>query len=173
MEGVTVVAVARRAGLNRSTAYQHFPKREDLLTAVAAEFVEAARRIFAAPRAFSEQIDFFVDYFFEHPDIARIWIFRLLTGHAESSPGWTDYVTAVERFARNPKTREGIDAEMLGVIGLGSALFWSLIARGRDRSERDAREATDRFARELKRLTLFGVLHPESWPEMVAELAEK
>ena len=125
MEGLTVVAVARRAGLNRSTAYQHFPKRDDLVNAVAADFAVEVRRIFAEERPFGDQIDFFVDYFFENPDIARIWMFQLLTGHADGSPGWGEYVGAIERLASSRKSQDGIDPEMFGVIGVASALVWS------------------------------------------------
>lgn len=169
MEGLTVVAVAQRAGLNRSTAYQHFPKREDLVQAVAGEFALEVRKIFAEPRPFGEQVDYFVEYFFEHPDIARIWMFQLLTGHADSSPDWGDYVGAIERLAQSPRTRDGIDPEMFGVIGVASALVWSLVARRRTSTEKQAKVETARFARELKRLFLFGALRPDGWPELVAE----
>ena len=36
-EGLTVSEVAHRAGVNRSTAYQHFRTRDDLVAAVMAE----------------------------------------------------------------------------------------------------------------------------------------
>jgi hypothetical protein len=39
---------------------------------------------------------------------------------------------------------------------------------GGDRAE----EGTARFARELKRLYLFGALRPEKWPDLVAELED-
>lgn len=170
MEGLTVVGVARRAGLNRSTAYQHFPKRDDLLNAVAADFAAEVRGIFAEPRPFGEQIDFFVDYFFENPDIARIWMFQLLTGHADGSPGWGDYVGAIDRLAASRKSQDGIDPEMFGVIGVASALVWSLMARQKSPDEATARADTARFARELKRLFLFGALRPEAWPDMVQDV---
>lgn len=169
MEGLTVVAVAQRAGLNRSTAYQHFPKRNDLVEAVAGDFAAEVRRIFAEPRPFGDQIDFFVEYFFEHPDIARIWMFQLLSGQAAASPGWGDYVGAIENLAASPRSEDGIDAEMFGVIGVASALVWSLMARQRPDEDR-ARIDTARFARELKRLFLFGALRPEAWPEMVRDV---
>ena len=171
LEALTVVAVAQRAGLNRSTAYQHFRSREDLIDAVRNEFGREVRRIFSEPRQVGEQIDFFVHYFRDHPDIARMWMFRLLSDHDETaSKGWSDYVTALEKLARSPRSQDGIDAEMLGVIGMTSALVWSLMARSRSGSEEEAQAGTDRFARELKRLFLYGALRPEGWPELVEEL---
>ncbi len=171
MEALTVVGVAKRAGLNRSTAYQHFRTRDALVRAVSREFVAELRRILSEPRSFGEQIDFFVHYFREHPHIARIWMFRLLQRRgAGMSGGWEDYVGALERLAKSGKSQDGIDAEMLGVIGMTPALVWSLMAAQRNQDEQAAEEETLRFARELKRLFLFGALRPEAWPELVAEL---
>ena len=168
-EALTVVGVAQRAGLNRSTAYQHFRSREELLDAVAQEFAEELRALFREPRDFGARVDFFVDYFRDHPDIARIWMFQLLTGRGETAAGWVDYVSTLEQLAGSPRSQDGIDAEMLGAIGMTSALVWSLMARQRTSSEGEARAETVRFARELKRLFLFGALRPESWPELAAE----
>ena len=84
--------------------------------------------------------------------------------------GWEEYVGALERLAKSRRSQDGIDAEMLGVIGMTSALVWSLMAPQRNQGEQAAREETLRFARELKRLFLFGALRPEAWPELVAEL---
>jgi AcrR family transcriptional regulator len=170
MEALTVVATAQRAGLNRSTAYQHFRSRDQLVEAVSAAFADELRATFGEPRTIGEQIEFFVHYFRDHPDIARIWMFRLLTDLSTGAPGWDDYVGALERLARSSRSQDGIDAEMLGVIGMTSAMVWSLMARQRTSSEAEAQAETRRFARELKRLFLFGALRPERWPELVAEL---
>jgi hypothetical protein len=43
------------------------------------------------------------------------------------------------------------------------------MARQRAESDEEAGAETLRFARELKRLFLFGALRPESWPEFTAE----
>ncbi len=169
-EALTVVAVAQRAGLNRSTAYQHFKSREQLLRAVGDSFSEEVQRMFSQPRDFGEQVDFFVHYFRDHPDIARVWMFWLLSNGGDPTPdGWTDYVSALEKLARSQRSQDGIDAEMLGVIGMSTALVWSLMVRQRAESDDEARTETLRFARELKRLFLFGALRPESWPEFTAE----
>jgi AcrR family transcriptional regulator len=170
-EAVTVVAVAQRAGLNRSTAYQHFRNREQLLRAVSDAFAREVREMFVQHRNFGEQVDFFVDYFRDHPDVARIWMFGLLSENRETtSEGWSDYVSAMERLATSPRSQDGVDAEMLGIIGMWSALVWSLMARRRTDDPETDRVETRRFARELKRLFLFGALRPEHWPELAAEL---
>ncbi len=168
-EALTVVAVAKRAGLNRSTAYQHFRTREELVAAVGKAFEEEVQAMFREPRGFGEQIDFFVHYFRDHPDIARLWMFQLLTHRGGIGAGWDDYLAAMEQLAESPRSQDGIDPEMLGVVGMTSALVWSLMARQRCANNDDAIAETQRFARELKRLFLFGALRPDAWPEMQAE----
>ncbi len=168
-DAVTVVAVAERAGLNRSTAYQHFQNREELIEAVAGQFSDEVHKLFLQPRDFGERVAFFVEYFSDHPDIARIWLFQILAGHSGIAPGWGDYVSYLDDLVQSPRSQDGIDAEMLGVIGMTSALVWSLMARQRSESEEQAREETQRFARELTRLFLYGAFRPESWPELAAE----
>jgi AcrR family transcriptional regulator len=168
-EALTVAAVSKRAGLNRSTTYQHFKNRDELLMAVGAAFARETQEVLREPRAIGEQIDFFVHYFHERPDIARLWVFDLLAQKQVQPNGWLGYVDSLERLARSSKSQDGIDAEMLGVIGMTSALVWSLMARQRSDDPEVARNETERFAAELKRLFLYGALRPEAWPELTAE----
>ena len=171
-ESLTVVEVAKRAGLNRSTAYQHFRSRDELAGAVAGIFAGEVRGLLAESRSFGEQVDFFIQYFQDRPDIARLWMFQLLNEQGTSAVGWDDYVASMARLAESPKSQSGIDAEMLGLIGMASALVWSLMSRQRSSDETQAHEQTERFARELKRFFLYGALRPEAWPELVSELAD-
>ncbi len=172
LDALTVVGVAQRAGLNRSTAYQHFRQREDLVEAVGAQFARELRAMFAQPRELGEQIEFFTHYFRENPALARTWMFHLLRDDAAvSKPCWDECVSALERLAASPRSQDGIDAEMLCTIGMTSALVWSLMVRQRTDSVQQAEAETNRFARELKRLFLHGALRPEHWPDLASELA--
>ena len=60
--------------------------------------------------------------------------------------GWDDYVGALERLSKSGRAQEGVDAEMLGLIGMTSALVWSLVAEARNRSPEAADVETQRFA---------------------------
>jgi AcrR family transcriptional regulator len=160
-DGLTIVEVAKRAGLNRSTAYQHFRSREELSQAVAEEFATEIRETLQEPRGLADQIDFFVHYFHEHPDIARLWMFHLLSGETRAREGWDGYIESLENLAKSPHSLPGIDAEMLGVIGLTSALVWSVMARQHAGSEELESLETTRFANELKRLFQNGTRRPE------------
>ncbi len=171
-DGLTIVEVARMAGLNRSTAYQHFRSREELSQAVAEDFAMELREMLKEPRGFATQIDFFVHYFQEHPDIARLWMFHLLTGESRPREGWGAYIDSLTQLAKGPRSLPGIDAEMLGVIGLISAMVWSVMARPHAGSEEAARAETNRFAAELARLFLAGTRKPEFLPDALDERGE-
>jgi AcrR family transcriptional regulator len=157
-DGLTIVEVAKRAGLNRSTAYQHFRSREELSQAIADDFAAEIREMLKEPRGLAEQIDFFVHYFEEHPDIARLWMFHLLGGESRPRRGWEAYIESLEQIAKSPGSQPGIDAEMLGVIGMTSSLVWSVMANKRKGSKESVARDTDRFAGELKRLFLAGTI---------------
>lgn len=170
-EALSVSEVAHRAGVNRTTAYQHFRTREDLIGAVMAEVADEVSSVLTDEAPPGERLENTVRFFVEHPEISRLWMFRLLheipMAHRE---GWHRYVEELRRLAQTPKTQDGIDPEMLGHILAGASHVWSLRMHAYASSEAQVRADTDRFVRELKRLVLFGVLRPESWPHLVASL---
>ena len=103
LDALTVVAVAQRAGLNRSTAYQHFRQREDLVDAVGAQFARDLRAMFSEPRELGDQIDFFAHHFRENPDVARIWMFHLLRDDdAVSKPAASSMCSIATRSPLSP-----------------------------------------------------------------------
>ena len=67
--------------------------------------------------------------------------------------------------------REDADPEMLGHLMTSMAVLWPLHARIEFEDSAARRAATARFARELKRLLLYGLLRPEDWPHLVGEVA--
>jgi len=164
-DALTIVEVAKSAGLNRSTAYQHFRSREELTQAVGDDFALELREMLREPRGFAEQIEFFVHYFHSHPDIARLWMFHLLSGQSRPREGWGDYIASLDQLAKSPSSLPGIDGEMLGVIGLTSALVWSVMAQPQGGGTEADTAETDRFAAELKRLFLAGTRKPGPSPE--------
>src|SRR2546426_318547 len=76
-EGLTVSEVAHRAAVNRTTAYQHFRTREDVVTAVIARLSKEVSQILEAEMSLGERIDHMVHWHLDHPDIARLWLFQM------------------------------------------------------------------------------------------------
>src|SRR5262245_4306035 len=99
--GLTVSEVARRAGVNRGTAYQHFPSREQLVTAVLGRMaVETKTSINAAvPATVSERIDYAIDYFLANPEFVRMTMFRMLAGLPDPRDDlWESFVARLRRL---------------------------------------------------------------------------
>lgn len=174
-QGLTVSDVARRAGVNRGTAYQHFPTRERLIDEVLERLGRRTKRMLdasaranakasAAP-ALNDRIDETVDYFVAHPELVRVSLFRMLAGIPHPSEDlWDDYVGRVRQLAARPGGRDGIDAEMLAVVLLGATMLWSL----RVESGAESAAATERYCREIKRLMLDGVVRRELHRDLAA-----
>src|SRR5262249_55316396 len=72
--GLTVSAVARRAGVTRGTAYQHFPSRDELVTAVLGRVAAETKLAINAtvPPTVNQRIDHAIDYFLHHPEFVRL-----------------------------------------------------------------------------------------------------
>ncbi len=107
-EAFTVSEVAHRAGVNRTTAYQHFRTREDLIGAVLAELSNETSLMLKAKLPPSQLIDHMTDYFLDHPEIARLWMFHLLTGRSRAREGWGDFIESLERMATGSRAQSRI-----------------------------------------------------------------
>jgi AcrR family transcriptional regulator len=162
-EGLTVSEVAHRAGVNRTTAYQHFRTREQLIAAVIGRVLQEVKRILESEVPLGERIDQVVELHARRPDIARLWLFYLLSDAElpEDRP-WQRFLESMRSLTASDSVHPGIDPEMLACILLGATLVWSLLAGRGSADEAGAREATARFARELKRLVASGVLKSEA-----------
>lgn len=167
-EALTVSEVAHRAGVNRTTAYQHFRTREDLMGAVLAQVANETSLMLKTNLSPSQLLDSMTEYFLEHPEIARLWMFQMLQNiQLPNRDGWNRYMKAMSALADSDRAQPGIDPEMLGTILLAAVLVWPLRVRSRSQGEADAKHATQRFTRELKRLLLFGALKPDAWPDLL------
>ena len=174
-EALTVSEVAHRAGLNRTTTYQHFRTRDDLVGAVMSVMVDDVTRMLLLPLPLEERIDHIAAFLHEHPEIARLTLHQLLTENPVPREGLDAVLGEVQRIATGPGAQPGVDHEMLAYMLICMSTLWPLVARALHDDEADARHATERLTQELKRLLLHGVLRPAEWPGLEASIdsAEK
>lgn len=169
-ESLTVSGVAHRAGINRTTAYQHFRTRDDLVRAVTDELLAEVAAYLDTRRPILEHLDAVAGYFLDHPEVARLFLHWLLTAEPMPRAGMELFLQETRGVATGSGAREDADPEMLGHLLLGVAVLWPLHARAEFEDEGARRAATARLARELKRLLLYGLLRPEAWPGLVEEV---
>jgi AcrR family transcriptional regulator len=170
-EALTVSEVAQRAGINRSTAYQHFRTRDALAAAVMAEVAEELTGKLVETEALWGQVDEMSLFFVDHPELARLMVHQLLSESPLPERAWRSYLGEVRRIARSRDAQSGIDAEMLGQVLMCVGILWPLLARAHYEDAPAVRRATRRMARELRRLLLHGVLRPEAWADLAGREA--
>ena len=170
-ESLTVSGVARAAQINRTTAYQHFRTRDELVGAVMEELTQEVGARIGADQPLERRIDDLVGYFVAHPEIARLSLHNLLGEVSFPREFWSPYFEELRVIGESGQLQDGVDPEMLAQVLMAVALLWPLNARVDYESPAAVRAATERFARELKRLLLYGVLRPERCPELVDSIA--
>jgi AcrR family transcriptional regulator len=169
-ESLTVSAVAHAAEINRTTAYQHFRTRDELVGAVTDELLAELGAFLAQQQPVVLHIDAVAGYFLEHPELARLALHWLLSDSPIPRPGMQLFLEQTRGIVAGGGARGDADPEMLGHLMMGVAVLWPLHARIEFEDEAARRAATARLARELKRLLLYGLLRPEAWPQLVAQV---
>ena len=182
-EALRLSRVAKSAGVNRGTAYQHFQSREQLSEATAESVSE---KIFQAvygnlkavgPTADDNAIqgvtEHLADFAMENSELSRAWLFELLTSKQPTRDRfWRLFESSFEELAKTNYARPNIDTEVVSVLMLGGIFLWPLWARAHARSARERRQMTKRLAREVLRLSMYGTLSPEKFPVLEKALTK-
>jgi len=178
--GLSVSEIARSAGISRGTAYLHFGTREALVKATVAGVSERLyRAVFGdspeqhEARPF-DRVDAYERAYhlatsvMENSELSRGWMLHVLSS-AEPADDlfWREREAELARFAKSAFAQDGIDSEVLNLIMLGGAIFFSVWAASKAKSEGELERLAHRFAREVLRLSLYGVVRPEFYPQMV------
>ncbi len=183
-DGLSLSEVARAAGVNRGTAYQHFETREALIKATLARVSETMREaVFGGPEMEGERreqgagpmefTDRIARFGMENPELCRVWLFDLLASDDPAAdPFWKEYAGSLAHFTASDKAEEGVDSEVLSVILVASAFLWPVWARGHDKDGKERRHLADRFVRETMRLSMYGSMKPAEFPEIAERLAK-
>jgi len=168
-EALTVSDVAHQAGLNRTTAYQHFRTRDQPVAAVLESMGDELQAGLEQPRSATELIDGMTRVFSEQRELARLSLHLLMSGDPLPRRSWERFVAHLRKLTSGSRAQEGVDAEMLAHILVGTWLVWSLRARA-EYDEAEVGPATERLTRELKRLFLYGLFRRDRMPDLVASL---
>lgn len=184
-EGISLSAVAHLAGVNRGTAYQHFETRENLVRATI-DWVsdKLFRAVFGDPETIGERrveevdtaelTDRLADFAMENPDLCRVWLQQVLASpDPASDPFWREYSGSFGRFAATDLAEPGIDVEVVSVLILAGVFFWPILVRAHAAQDRERARQTRRFANEVMRLSMYGTMKAEAFPEIAERLGLK
>lgn len=156
VEALSISALARATGVNRTTVYYHFENREALIAAVKAwssdQLAMAAWPV--APR--QERIDHIARFVLENPELIKLWFddFVAPGDIRERYPPWDALVAGVA----DSLAAEGdqADPEVYCVLLLTSAFIGPLVFRNSVRPDQDTDAIVRRFRTEQQRLLKYG-----------------
>ncbi len=183
-EAVSLSAVAQLAGVNRGTAYQHFETREKLIEATIASVSDTMfRTVFGDPETMGErrveQVDIadltdrMTNFAMDNPELCRIWLMQVLASPDPTTDlFWREYEGSLERFAETDLAQEGVDSEVLSVIALASTFLWPIWARSHAHGDEDRSVLTRRFSQEMLRLSMYGSLQSDRFPQIAEQLGK-
>ena len=183
-EGVSFSDIARLAGVDRGTAHRHFENREELLRATAKlvsdRLIEAvfgdrdraSKPIFEAAELLSRN-ERLIDFAMDNPELCRVWLFEVLSSEDPSSdPFWRAFVGSYQRFAATNGAQANLNTEVLAIIMLASTFLWPVWVRAHAKNEAERRKLALGFSNECMRLSMYGSLKPELFPEIARHLQD-
>lgn len=169
-EGLSIDQVAERAGVNRSTAYQHFQTRDRLIEATVASVSDyLCDAVFgdikkSEPRTLSMEgvIEHVAQFAMKNPELGCVWLTHVLSSPRPASDRLVAlYMSHLEGFAKTEYAQPGIDVEAHSVMMLAATFLWPAWARAHRLNPEERRQMAQRFTREMLRLSLQGALRPE------------
>jgi AcrR family transcriptional regulator len=182
-EAMSIVRVAKMAGVNRGTAYQHFPDRESLVEAAVRSVGDMlTEAVFPAGetgplwdndnlvRLANSMAMFMAD----NAALCRVWLFDILSSDNPSGdPFGARYLKEVARSTSREICQPGIDSEVFAIIALMGYLIWPIWNHAEKRSAAERRALAARFVAEMLRLCLYGITRPEAYPHPRSAIAGK
>lgn len=152
-EALSIAALARALGVNRTTVYYHFDSREALLEAVTdwatAQLAKGMDESLAQPERAALVNRFVLD----NPELAKLWIDDFVSGDdiRKSYPLWDQLAKGTQKVLDAQHPGEDIDAEVYCVIMLAGAIIGPRVYSRSVQPDMPAEEITERFVRELQR----------------------
>jgi AcrR family transcriptional regulator len=162
VDALSIAALAREVGINRTTVYYHFARREHLVEEVKAWASTRLAEAFEPDRSVQVRMDHIYHFVLENPELLRMWINDGLgEGAAIRSlyPNWDELVQGLQRQFRAVDPAGEIDVEVFSLNLLLTAFIGPLLFRQAVHPEADIDAVAERFKAESSRaLRALGLL---------------
>lgn len=183
-ENLALTEVVRLAGVHRATAYQHFKTREELVKAAAERFSDKFYKAVLGETGMPDQPrpnasgiielnERLANFVMENPELCRIWLFEVLSSSDPAKDRfWKEYEGSYNRFSKTDLAQPKMDSEVMSVLILAGAILWPVWARAHAKGGAERRRLAQRFTDQLLRLSMYGSLKPEQFPDLAAHLVK-
>ncbi|MFM5930483.1 MAG: TetR/AcrR family transcriptional regulator [Novosphingobium sp.] len=161
VEALSVSALAREAGLNRTTVYYHFPSREAMIAAVKVWSTQQLTRGMEVDAPQLDRMERVNNFVLSNPELIKLWIDDFIAPGdiRDRYPRWDELVSGLERTLSERFPGEPVDAEVYGVMMLASAIIGPRIFHNSVSPDSDPAEISARFVAEYHRqLTRDGIV---------------
>jgi hypothetical protein len=103
------------------------------------------------------------EYAIENPDIGRIWLYDVLSRkNPKEDVFYKRFEQALEGLAASDASEKDLDVEALAIIMLTGYFLWPVWVRSHSKTRKDRKLMAQRFASEVMRLSMHGVLRTDS-----------
>jgi len=103
------------------------------------------------------------EYAIDNPDIGRIWLYDVLSRKdPREDIFYKRFEQAIEVLASSDASETGVDVEALAVLMLTGFFMWPVLVRSHARGKKERKLMAQRFAGEVLRLSMHGVLRADS-----------
>ena len=156
-DALSLAAISRELGINRTTLYYHFTSREALIEAVNAWSAEQLVKAIRLDGTQQERLDYVTRFVVENPQLIKLWIDDLIAvGDIRARyPQWDILVDAV-RAKWGGAEDDVVDAEVYCVMMLTSAIIGPRVFKNSVCPDADADTVVRRFRHERQRLLKSG-----------------
>jgi AcrR family transcriptional regulator len=154
IDALSIAALAREMGINRTTVYYHFDSREALLDAVTRWATEqlAQGMDLASPQL--DRMSGISRFVLDNPELIKLWIEGFVSGRdiRESYSRWDELVAGIGKRLTEEFPDEEIDAEVYCTMLLASAIIGPRVFAQSVRPQESRESVMARFVREHQRV---------------------
>jgi AcrR family transcriptional regulator len=163
-DSLSIAAIARAVGINRTTVYYHFESREALLEAVRLWSSEQLAKGLSLAAPQQERMEFITRFVLENPGLIKLWIDDFISaGDIRTRyPCWDALVEGMAATFAVRRPDENVDAEVYCVILLTSAIVGPRVFKNSVDPSSDIDTVVERFRLEQQRLLRHDAL--VEWP---------
>ncbi|MCB2059545.1 MAG: helix-turn-helix transcriptional regulator [Novosphingobium sp.] len=153
-DALSIAALAREMGINRTTVYYHFDSREALLDAVtdwaSAELAKGMDVGVPTP----ERMDHITRFVLENPELIKLWIDGFVSGSniRDSYTRWDELVAGLRQVFAKEMPDDNIDAEVYCVTMLAGTIIGPRVFANSVQPGAKTASIVERFLAEQRRV---------------------
>ncbi len=153
-EALSIAALSRALGINRTTVYYHFESREALLQAVTSWATEQLAKGMDVNMSQPERTSQIGHFVLENPELIKLWIEGFVSGDdiRSSYTRWDELVDGIGKSFAAARPGEEIDAEVYCVMMLASAIIGPRVFANSVRPGATVGSIVERFVKEEQRV---------------------